>query len=268
MSKLNIDIEESVVIKEPTLGWSVPEAKEKEEKPKKKDETPEEPTAEKPKEEEPKEEFLVIPINGSINAQMLHGMFNKITSNVKTEDRKRILMNISSPGGSLVDGSAMIGMVKMWDKPIVTISAGRVCSMAINMTVCGDLRLGVPGSRYMIHAPYHPGLGGDIDELRKDIKNYEELETEFAEYLCDRIGLTKAEFRRLQNGDNWFGTTAALNLGTKGIIDGIILRMLDGHKYEILMRDNVIKVVDIYNDDLTQVKNTTLEQIEKTTKAE
>ncbi|MGL4383475.1 MAG: ATP-dependent Clp protease proteolytic subunit, partial [Bacilli bacterium] len=230
------------------------EAKEKEKESKAKSKETKENTKEENKvEEEKKELFNEIDIYGSIDSHSLQSMMRSLNSNMEDKKRSRIKLTIVSSGGSVDHLNSMIGLLKSWSKPIVVITNGPNASCAIDLINTGDIRLCYRGSRFMVHNTSFYSMGDD-KQLAKDLKHALEEQNSWKKAFMDATGLTNKEFDKLIIGENWLNTTDALNLGTKGLIDGIILRHLEGHKVEVLMRGDVVKVIDLYNDDLDKVK--------------
>lgn len=84
-----------------------------------------------------------------------------------------------------------------------------------------------------------------------------ELYNDIMKVLYENIGITAKEFERKVNQQNYFTVIDALNLGTRGIIDGIITRQLDVYRYEIRMRNDVTKTIDLEKSDFSEVLNLT-----------
>lgn len=91
---------------------------------------------------------------------------------------------------------------------------------------------------YQTYEPIHPALQADIMKV-----------------LYENIGVTAKEFERKVQGQSYFTVFDALNFGTKGIIDGIITRQLDEYRFEILMRNDVTKTVDLQKDEFSETLN-------------
>lgn len=105
----------------------------------------------------------------------------------------------------------------------------------------GHRRYAPMGQQYTpAYEPVHPNLHVDIMKV-----------------LYENIGVTAKEYERKVQQQAYFTVIDALNFGTRGIIDGIITRQLDVYRFEIRMRNDVTKMVDLQRDDFSETLDLT-----------
>lgn len=115
---------------------------------------------------------------GAINNENILALRNFIES--RNESISRLIINISSLGGSVTSGITMYNYLKQQNFPITTHNLGEVSSSAILLYLAGSVRTASPISKFMVH-PIKIGFSGElpyyqVEELLKnidaDIKNY------------------------------------------------------------------------------------------------
>ena len=125
---------------------------------------------------------------------------------------------INSPGGSCVDGLAIIDCMQYCSCPIATIITGSAGSMAGIISICGNNRFMTSNSYWMGH-PLTAGSCGNLETMidRNDfIKN---LNTQILAMIKKRTRLNKADFHKFVNGELWLNSGACLE---KRIVDYVM----------------------------------------------
>lgn len=135
-----------------------------------------------------------------------------------------INMNIASPGGMVYYGLGVIDTMNIISCDVATVGHSLQMSMGAMTLINGTpgKRYALPESRIMIHQPSGGNQGTASDmaasqieinylkaKLLVDIANKSGISIEHALYLCEK--------------DNFFTPRRALELGSKGIIDGIVV---------------------------------------------
>ena len=65
--------------------------------------------------------------------------------------REPIFLFISSPGGSIEDGMPLVDAIRLSSTPIITVNVGYWYSMALIIGMCGDCRISLPHSTFLLH---------------------------------------------------------------------------------------------------------------------
>jgi ATP-dependent Clp protease protease subunit len=146
----------------------------------------------------------------------------KLIKEIKTLDainKKPIKLWINSPGGTTVDGLALINIIRSLQSKIITIINGEACSMASQISVAGDMRYMYENSWWMAH-DMKGGINGDY--TGKVIYRAKWLEQHY-QYLIDSYRkftkLTDKDLELAKNGELWLNAEQCLK---KGIIDKIL----------------------------------------------
>lgn len=146
---------------------------------------------------------------------------SKITKQLMVLDNinnDAITMWINSPGGSCIDGLAIIETMKMIKSPIVTIINGEACSMASIISICGDKRYAFKTSIYMAH-PMSAWTSDYLPYMKDRMVFLDKLDKIISAIYKKNTKLTKADLTKLANGELWF---FGKELFDKGLVDGII----------------------------------------------
>ena len=85
------------------------------------------------------------------------------------EERKRILIMIDSPGGSVEVLASIMGAIKISKTPIWTCCYCTAYSAAADLLACGHKRFALPMTNMMFHAgsACYQGSQNDIDSAKK-----------------------------------------------------------------------------------------------------
>ena len=107
------------------------------------------------------------------------------------DDDEPIKMVINSPGGSVYDGFALIGMMETSVIPIHTFAYGQIMSMALPIFAAGDVRYCSPYTTFMYHNIAW-GTGYEkIEYHKQELKEGERLQAMFDEVLLRKTKLPK-----------------------------------------------------------------------------
>lgn len=139
-----------------------------------------------------------------------------------TDPGKPILFIINSPGGSVLDGLAVIDQVKMLSSPVTTLVTGLAASMGTLIGISAEdpkRRLATPSARFMIHQPrihgYIQGQASDLEIHAKDIMYTRE---QGIKAYMDATGKDRETIEKAIDRDNWMSAEEALEFGLIGKI--------------------------------------------------
>lgn len=183
-----------------------------------------------------------------------------VSDKQKEPKYNRLIVSLCSNGGSAYYGYLIDDLIKCYPSESIALCGGLNCSMATLLIAKRDLRLAWPNARFMIHDSWSYSEG-TVYQIKEDLREYEDIRNRVLQDYMDYIGLTKKELDRILMKDTYFNGLDALNLGTKGLIDGIIIKALGDYKYIIRMRNDVQKTIDLYNDDILSIKDLTLANV-------
>lgn len=117
-------------------------------------------------------------------------------------DVQRIHIRIHSPGGSIVEGTALYSLLKSHPaRKRVTVD-GLAASMASIVAMAGDEIEIAEGAYMMIHDPIG-GLAGDADEFRAMAEVLDKMKGQLVGIYARRTGNAEAEIEAMMTAETW-----------------------------------------------------------------
>lgn len=143
---------------------------------------------------------------------------NKEDAGKPVEERKRILIMIDSPGGSVEVLSALIGAIKVSKTPVWTCCYCTAYSAAADLLSCGHKRFALPMTSMMFHAgsACYMGSQNDIDKAKK---YYDSMGKRVTDEVNARTNFDSKFLKKLKTDDMYMNEEDALKYG---VIDEII----------------------------------------------
>lgn len=143
---------------------------------------------------------------------------NKEDKGLSPEARKRILIMIDSPGGSVEVLSSIIGAIKISKTPIYTCCYCTAYSAAADLLACGHKRFALPMTSMMFHAgsACYQGSQNDIDKAKKF---FDSMGKRVNDEVNSRTKFDAKFLRKLKTDDMYMNEEEALELG---VIDEIV----------------------------------------------
>lgn len=134
------------------------------------------------------------------------------------EDRKRILIMIDSPGGSVEVLSSVIGAIKVSKTPVYTCCYCSAYSAAADLLACGHKRFALPMTSMMFHAgsACYQGSQNDIDKAKKF---FDKVGKRITDEVNSRTNFDNKFLKKLKTDDMYMDENEALNYG---VIDEIL----------------------------------------------
>lgn len=143
---------------------------------------------------------------------------NKEDEDVPVEQRKRILIMIDSPGGSVEVLGSIIGAIKISKTPIHTCCYCTAYSAAADLLTCGHKRYALPMTSMMFHAGScgYSGTQAQVDSAKKF---YDNMGKRITNEVNSRAKFDNKFLRKLKTDDMYMNEEEALSYG---VIDEII----------------------------------------------
>ena len=134
------------------------------------------------------------------------------------EERKRILIMIDSPGGSVEVLSSIIGTIKISKTPIHTCCYCTAYSAAADLLACGHKRFALPMTSMMFHAgsACYQGSQNDIDKAKKF---FDKTGKRITDEVNFRTRFDSKFLKKLKTDDMYMNEQEALEYG---VIDEIL----------------------------------------------
>lgn len=136
---------------------------------------------------------------------------------------KEIHFYINSPGGSIVDGMAIVDTMNYIKCPVSTICVGMAASMGSVLLACGEKgkRFATPNSEILIHQPLigGNGLSGQTTDIKIHTDHLVKTREKMNKLLSDKTGQPIEKIWEDTERDNYMTAEEALKYG---LIDGIL----------------------------------------------
>lgn len=152
---------------------------------------------------------------GVIVAQLLY---------LEAEDSNEpIHMYISSPGGSVMAGLAILDTMQLITAPVYTYAMGMVASMAAVLFTCGEKghRYMLPNAEIMIHQPLG-GTSGQASDIEIQAKHIMNLKKRLYKILSKATGKHVKTIEKESDRDNYFEAEQAIAFG---LADSILTKI-------------------------------------------
>ena len=134
------------------------------------------------------------------------------------DKKKPIYLELSSPGGWVSYGLAILDTIQAIDAPVYTVINGEVCSMAAMISIIGKRRYMTKNSVWMEHSV--SDLIGDYLQHIKDRTSYLlKMEKRMNDILRKHTKLNARQMNQIRNGELWLFSDEALHCG---VVDKII----------------------------------------------
>ena len=129
-------------------------------------------------------------------------------------DEQDINIYINSPGGSVIDGLAVIDTINLIKCNVSTTCVGMAASMGAVLLSCGekDKRFVLPHSRVMIHQ-VSSGMKGVLKDMEIELEQTKRCKNDIYHILASNMGKSFEEVEHLCDRNNWFIGQEAVDLG-------------------------------------------------------
>ena len=163
-------------------------------------------------------ENRIIFLNGEVNNTTSYDIISKLLylDSINNED---ISLYINSPGGSVVQGLAIIDCMNLIRSDVSTYCVGEAYSMGAIILLCGTKgkRYCLPNAEVMIHQP--SGMAeGKADDVTISSNRLNNAKRILIDILVKNTKKTKKEINKYFNYDKFLNNKEALEFG---IIDKI-----------------------------------------------
>jgi ATP-dependent protease ClpP protease subunit len=131
------------------------------------------------------------------------------------KDAEEIIVNISSPGGSVDEGFAIYDLLKNSGKKITMKGFGMVASIATVIFMAGDTRELTTNSTFMVHnSKMFPGWDGlEASDLKKMAERAQEVENKIVDFYVNSVDLEEEEIRSMMNEETFMNSEDAVSKG-------------------------------------------------------
>ena len=167
----------------------------------------------------------IIMISGEVNETMASVVVSELLYLQSEDPDAPIHMYINSPGGSVVDGLAIVDTMNLISCPVYTYCIGQCASMGSIFLVSGENghRYALPNSRIMIHQ-VSGGSQGTYEDMKRSINEAGRLNELLAGILANGTSKSLEDVKKDMDRDYFMGANEALEYG---IVDKVISSVSD-----------------------------------------
>ena len=143
---------------------------------------------------------------------------NKEDKGKHVDERKRILIMIDSPGGSVEVLGSIIGAIKISKTPVYTCCYCTAYSAAADLLACGHQRFALPMTNVMFHmgSCMYQGSQNDVEKAKKF---YDRMGKNIVDYVISKTKFDSKFLKKLKTDDMYMNEEEALSYS---VIDKII----------------------------------------------
>lgn len=119
--------------------------------------------------------------------------FNSEDKEISVENRKPILLYITSNGGEVDSGFELIDIIRNSKTPVYTINLGYQYSMGFLIGLAGHKRFAMPTAKFLMHDGSN-FLYGSGTKVQDQMKFQARIEKRIKEYVLSRSNVTSEEY--------------------------------------------------------------------------
>ena len=167
----------------------------------------------------------VIMITEPIDDHMMGIIVSQLLYLEAEDSEEPIHMYISSPGGSVMAGLAILDTMQLISAPVYTYGLGMVASMAAVLFTCGEPghRYVLPNAEVMIHQPLG-GEQGQASDIEIQANHIISLKKRLYKILAEATGASVKTIEKASDRDNYFVAEEAIKFGLADQILNVITK--------------------------------------------
>lgn len=156
----------------------------------------------------------VIMITEQIDDHMMGVIVSQLLYLEAEDSNEPIHIYISSPGGSVMAGLAILDTMQLISAPVHTYAMGMVASMAAVLFTCGEPghRYILPNAEVMIHQPLG-GTQGQASDIEIQANHIIKLKKRLYKIISKATGRNVRTIEKESDRDNYFEAVEAIKFG-------------------------------------------------------
>ena len=156
----------------------------------------------------------VVMVTEPIDDHMMGIIVSQLLYLEAEDSEEPIHMYISSPGGSVMAGLAILDTMQLISAPVYTYGMGMVASMAAVLFTCGEPghRYVLPNAEVMIHQPLG-GAQGQASDIEIQANHIISLKKRLYKIIADATGNSVKTIEKASDRDNYFVAEEAIKFG-------------------------------------------------------
>jgi len=159
----------------------------------------------------------VIKIYGEINTKIAEEVTSLLDVLSSDDPNSVIKLEVCTPGGSVLDGLAIVDKIQEIPNPVIAFNTGYSCSMGTAICAACDYAFGSKDCSFMIHE-MSSGIQGKFRDMKNQMKFDEQLNQRLMSLIGKKCKKTVDEIMNDAVYDHWMTADEALEYG---LIDAI-----------------------------------------------
>lgn len=146
--------------------------------------------------------------------------FNIEDKDIPAEERKPIMLYISSPGGEVDSGFSLIDAIMLSKTPVYTINTGYEYSMGFLIGLAGHRRFSFPSAKFL----WHDGSGyitGTASKIQDQADFSRRSEAQMRDFVLTRTSITPKQYKSKARVEWYMFADEAKKLGVIDTILGV-----------------------------------------------
>lgn len=171
---------------------------------------------------DPQHEFLtrrIVRLSGGVDRASAERVIQQLTTLEELAPGTDVTLIINSPGGSVVQGLAIINRIQSMRSRVNTVCQGEAQSMGAVILAAGTGTRSAYGDCLIMIHQVSNNVGGQLDDLQNSLGMTTRLNQRLVEILSTSTGLSERDLRRAMSTDFRVTPTEAQAMG---IIDSVI----------------------------------------------
>ena len=152
-------------------------------------------------------------VTGTVDQELAEKVIAQLIL-LDSESHDPIKVIVTSPGGHVDSGYAIMDVMRFIESPVVTIGAGWVASIAVPILFGGDKdkRFALPNTRFLIHQP-SGGAGGQAADIRIEAQEILKIREKINKLISEETGQDLAKVARDSDRNFWMSAEEAMEYG-------------------------------------------------------
>jgi ATP-dependent Clp protease protease subunit len=153
-------------------------------------------------------------IFGQVNTELAATVIAQIKHLEKEDPKEQISVWINSPGGSVIDGLAIVDVLRECKCPIQTVGMGMQASMGSVFLAAGDTRVMTQNSEVLVHQIMGGAEGGtQHSDFEINAAHMARLHEKLKSVYVKSTGLNHRFWDKVGERDTWLTADQALKIG-------------------------------------------------------
>lgn len=146
--------------------------------------------------------------------------YNKSDKDIPTEERKPIYLYISSLGGEVPAGLALMDVISSSKTPVYTINIGSAYSMAFYIAISGHKRYALNNSTFLLHDGFN-SLKLSVAKTQDVFQFQQKQEERLKQYTISHTNITEKDYDGKYRAEWYMYADEAKELGVVDYIIGV-----------------------------------------------